>query len=62
MPPPGQARREANKKASVVPALGEIRLNKPLGSLAKRALAGQNRATDVRLGQNLGVSECDFHG
>ena len=49
MPPPGLA-------------LAKIPLNKPLGSLAKRALAGQNRAFDVRLGQNLGVSECDFHG
>jgi len=49
MPPPGLA-------------LAKIPLDKPLGSLAKRALAGQNRAFDVRLGQNLGVSECDFHG
>ncbi len=49
MPPPGLA-------------LAKIPLDKPLGSLAKRALTGQNRSFDYCLGQNLGVSECDFHG
>jgi len=43
-------------------ALDEILSIKPLRSLAKRALTGQNSTFDVRLGQDRGVSECDFHG
>jgi hypothetical protein len=68
LPPKAEERFAAQGKpdgrllASVGQALGEIRRNKPLGSLAKRVLAGQNRSFDVRLGQDRGVSECDFHG
>ncbi len=62
MPPTGRARREAYKERLSQARPGEIRLNKPLGSLAKGALTGQNEVFDVRLEQDIGVSECDFHG
>ena len=62
LPPTRRARREAYKERLSQARPGEIRLNKPLGSLAKGALTGQNGVFDVRLGQDLGVSECDFHG